>query len=267
MKLNSIKAAIGATTLVALLVSCDRMPDGVIPPDDMAELLADLHKGDALVEIEINKYGTDSLRKQLKQSILLRHGVTQAELDSSMMWYGHNLPKYVEVYENTIKILEDQLDEAREAGFGQMQKAHLSIEGDSVNIWPGLKSARFAGDACGEYITFSLNNDRNWDKGDVYQLHLKQIGASENISYTLVVDYNDGTSEYVTQTPRSDGWQTLKLYLNPDKSASTVYGSIHYTPVSDNDVAYLDSIQLLRTRGLAADSLGRLGQHTFKGIN
>ena len=37
---------------VVALSSCNRTPSGVIPPDEMTDLLVDLHKGDAVVEVE-----------------------------------------------------------------------------------------------------------------------------------------------------------------------------------------------------------------------
>lgn len=256
---------LAASLFLVLVSACTGVPDEIIQPDDMASLLADIHKGDALVEIEPRDYDNDSLRKQLKQSILMKHGVTQAMVDSSMVWYGRHLPKYVEVYESTIKILENQLaDVQKSGGAGSMRQVSIKMDGDSVNMWPGARSARFTSSSPSNNITFSLKNDRNWDRGDVYQLRFKQLGADDNIAYTIVAEYNDGTSEYVTSRPRGEGWQSLRIYLDPSKTASSIYGTISYTPSGDMNTTYLDSITLIRSRGLAGDTINRRGQHSFK---
>ncbi|MDE6458729.1 MAG: DUF4296 domain-containing protein, partial [Muribaculum sp.] len=84
-------AYIGAALL---FLSCDRTPDYVISPDDMASLLVDIHKGEGVVDLNSSAYRGDSARKVLKQSRYMRHGVTAEQVDTSLEWYGHNIEKY-----------------------------------------------------------------------------------------------------------------------------------------------------------------------------
>lgn len=252
--------------LCGMTFSCRKTPDGVIPPDEMSDLLADLHKGDAVVELRSGVYVEDSLKKALKQSILAKHGVTQADLDSSMMWYGHNLPLYVEVYDNAIAKLEDEMKETQKASAAKLQQVQIVVDGDSVNIWPGVKNRRFSSEMASNYITFNLQSDRNWEPGDSYELRSKLIDARGPATFTLAVDYTDGTSEYYTESPQGNGWQKLNLFLNSEKTASRIYGVINYVPGGKDDVAYIDSISLTRMRGQARDSIPRRRQHTFRSI-
>ena len=100
-------------TAAALLSSCSKTPKGVIPEKDMAVLLADMAEGDAVVELNRSDYGSDESRKALKQSILIKNGYTQADFDKSLMWYGHNLDIYGDVYDDVVSILEDRQRDAR----------------------------------------------------------------------------------------------------------------------------------------------------------
>ena len=78
--------------------SCDRTPDYVIKPDDMASLLVDIHKGEGVVDLNSSAYRNDSARKVLKQSIYMRHGVTAEQVDTSLEWYGPVSYTHLDVY-------------------------------------------------------------------------------------------------------------------------------------------------------------------------
>ena len=65
-----------------ILAACGSEPSGVIPQDDMAELLADIHEGEAVVDINFRQYTDDSARLAIRQAILKKHNVTAEEFDS-----------------------------------------------------------------------------------------------------------------------------------------------------------------------------------------
>ncbi|MDE6239430.1 MAG: DUF4296 domain-containing protein, partial [Muribaculaceae bacterium] len=61
----------GAIGVVALLaVSCSSVPGYVIPPDKMASLLADIHVGEAVVDLNRADFRTDSSKSIMLQSVL-----------------------------------------------------------------------------------------------------------------------------------------------------------------------------------------------------
>ena len=73
----------------------------------MASLVADIHEADAIVTIERESYRTDSQKTALRDAVFARHGITEEQFDTSLVWYGHNLDIYSEVYEEAIDILKD----------------------------------------------------------------------------------------------------------------------------------------------------------------
>ncbi len=126
------------STLLLLLVACGKIPGYVISPDKMAEIMADLHTGEAVVDANGAAYRNDSVKRALMQSICEIHGVTTADLDTSLYWYGNNLPEYVKVYDKTIEILNARIAEVEKSGAktaGRIQRD--TPDGDSVNIWRG----------------------------------------------------------------------------------------------------------------------------------
>lgn len=247
-----------------LLAACSKTPAYVISEGKMAEIMADIHTGEAVVESNASTFRTDSVKKALLQSICLRHGVTTQDLDTSLYWYGHNLDAYMKVYEKTITILEGRIAETEKAGGKSSDRPRvLSLDGDSVNLWTGAQSVRNSQVNPSDFISFSFNTDKNWERGDRYTVSVVPINTRSPLFLSLAVTYNDGTAEYVTLNQSSEGRKDLTLVLDSAKVATTVYGSIHYAPTA-GEVSYLDSISIVRTRGRNDNVRARQGQHSIR---
>ncbi|MDE5669422.1 MAG: DUF4296 domain-containing protein, partial [Duncaniella sp.] len=223
-----------------------------------------IYMGDAVVENDAKAFAGDSLRKVLLQSIYAKHGVTREQVDTSLYWYGHNIQKYMERSRRTEELLQARIDEAERAG-GRAEKAprRTSLDGDSVNIWTGLVSRRNSRELVSDFISFNVSTDKNWERGDRYTLSVKGLNTHRMVTLNMAVDYNDGTTEYRWFTGPAEGMNRLLLVLDSAKVASTLYGTIHYAPVQD-EVSYLDSITLVRTRGRNDNVRAREGQMTVR---
>lgn len=248
--------------LVVCAVSCSKVPDGVMSTSEMASLMADLYVGESVVESDIYRYNSDSSRRAFKQAIYARHGFTTPEVDSSLYWYGSHLEEYMKVCDETEKILQARIAEAEKRGAKSDQTASgtVSLDGDSVNLWTGPTMRRNSALMPSDYITFAVHRDRNWERGDRYAITAHGIMTRGPVEMGLAVDYNDGTTEFVTLNRSSDQQkQRLVLVLDSMKTASTVYGYIHYAAAPD-EVSYLDSLSLTRTRGLNDNKAARAHQ-------
>ena len=186
--------------VLLVTLSCRQTPDYVIQEDDMAELLADIQVANAVVELNLDYYNNDSLKKVVKQSVFARHNVTQEQFDTSLMWYGHNLDIYKDIYENVTNILEyrqkEVQQEARKAG------QQLVATGDSVDIWNGSHNLLFDKRQNGEIIqlAFSLSSDNDSRPGDRYVWKLDAKNTRQPADLLIGIDYKDGTSEYQTKS-------------------------------------------------------------------
>ena len=76
------KCIISIVLGASIIIGCKSTPNEVLPQEDMAQLLADIHIGESIVDGERTKYYNDSLKKTVKQSILVKHRVTQSQLDT-----------------------------------------------------------------------------------------------------------------------------------------------------------------------------------------
>lgn len=239
---------------VCILWACSSTPSGVLSKEKMARLLADLYIAETVVEQNRSYYSDDSVKKLLKQSVLKRHKVTSEQVDTSLRWYGYNMEKYVEIHERVIEILEKEITTAqatagsnRTSENGVLANTRYVVDGDSVDVWPDVHWRRFSRLSPSDIMSFVLTTDQHWERGDIYDLSARLTSAPGATELTIVAEYQDGSKDYSTVRQGGDGWKRTSLALNPDKTASTVYGTILYNPAGKEE-AFIDSISLVRTR-------------------
>lgn len=237
---------------MAIMAACSSTPSGIIPPDKMARVIADLNTAESVVEQHRTDYPTDSAKRLLRQSIFARYGYTSEDVDTSLKWYGYHTDRYVEVYDKVITILEDEIADAEaSAGAGRTSttggNARFVVSGDSVNVWPDASWRRFSATMPSDITPFVLNSDQHWERGDLYELSSRMTSAPGTTEMVIVAEYQNGNKEYNRIRSAGDGWKRTSLALDPEQSATALHGYIRYIP-SGNEQAFADSISLIRRR-------------------
>ena len=243
MIVNMKHGLIGLLVAFVVFVGCNSTPEGVLSPEEMASLLVDIHKGECIVEANHSEYIDDSMKMALKQSIYYKHNVTAEQVDSSFMWYGQHIEEYIKVYDRTIEMLEDEIAQVKVSA----DDVEMIVVGDSADAWPGVRQRLLTHSFPNNYVTFALNRDDNWEKGDIYEWRLKLINNRTPMNCTIAVDYSDGSSEYTTLQASAEGWHDIMIVADSSKVASRIYG-VAYVDLKDHEQVYIDSISLVRTR-------------------
>lgn len=260
-------AAIYILILSLVVVSCSGRPRKVLSTDKMARVLADIHIAESIIEQDRRNFSSDSAKKALKQSVLIHNNVTSEQFDSSLSWYGYNMDKYVEVYDKVIAYIEDDITKtqalAGSSGDVSASQRYL-VEGDSVDVWPDIRFRIFSSAMPTDMITFSLNSDQNWEKGDIYNLSARMTDAKGPVELTLVSEYQDGYKDYNSSVVPGDGWHKVVLALDPDKTATNIYGILRYDAKAGEE-AFMDSISLIRSRTNVGAAVLRERQKTLSG--
>lgn len=244
--MRQLLTGISALTMVALLAGCDGTPDYVIPRDDMVDLLVDIHTGEGVVEINRREFGRDSLVKTLKQSILLKHGVTQQQFDTSLMWYGHHLDEYLEIYDDVIARIEGKIDEMNVSG-GSATTMSVSVAGDSVDVWTAIRQHAYTALSPSQFLSFTIKRDDNMEPGDVYTWRMKLDNVMSAVGWTVAADYNDGETEFISGISNGNGWNKIVFASDPERELSRLYGMVRFDPKA-GEVYYVDSVEMVRTR-------------------
>ena len=84
--------------VVALTAGCRLRPREVLSQKQMTEVLCDLHRTDGILQIAGMNYGYDDEVACYYAGVLAKHGVTQAQFDSSLVWYTANPKKFEHIY-------------------------------------------------------------------------------------------------------------------------------------------------------------------------
>lgn len=249
-----------AFALAVAATACKGVPSYVIDPDDMASLLADMHTAEAVIDMHYNVYNTDSAKKQLKDAIYLRHGVTPEKFDTSLDWYAHNIGKYIEVYDEVIEILDERNERV---GHLAVREAR-SLAGDSVDVWSSAPMAYITPSMPSNMVTFELPQDENWQPGDMYTWRVKVIDAENpDIIWGVHATYADSTVEYLNISTSRTGWNVVSFITDSTKELTHLRGFFQPS-VAGRDKVWVDSISLVRKRLIPDRYRDRFRQRAHK---
>lgn len=240
--------------LIMSMTGCKSQPDGVISHDEMVDLMTDMHKAEAVIDMNAARFNNDSLRKAMRQSVLMKHGVTQAQFDTTLVWYGHNVKQYDKLYEDVIIRLDGEARELSDVKSpmlrdGMAQVKHYPSAGDSADIWSKRRVWTISNKGVeNNTIFFEFKTQSDNQNGDRYHLSFKYSNSSNNsLEVFLGAEYYDATLSYVYRTVGSEGVNRYILQGDSTKKIRRVYGFVKANPGYDN-VCFIDSLQLLRTR-------------------
>lgn len=120
--------------LCLLLTACaPKEPSGVLSPSRMEQVLMDYHLAQGLYDTQ---GGGETRRYELLQSVFRKHHITEAEFDSSMVWYSTNSEKLAEIYARIDQRVQARVSMFSVASNRPMNKyGDLTADGDTSNVW------------------------------------------------------------------------------------------------------------------------------------
>ncbi len=113
--------------MALVLSSCTWRPNNILSQKEMTEVLYDLHKTDGVVMVKGYTYNHDEEQKKLYEATLLKHGITQAQFDSSLVWYTDNPKRFNKIYPKVINRLQQEIDSYAWLDT-QTKKTHITPE-------------------------------------------------------------------------------------------------------------------------------------------
>lgn len=112
-----LKKVFWSTALCLMILSGCR-PEGIIPPDEMVDMLTAFYEADAVIETvgsatsEITRH-TDSLR--VYEPIIERYGYTAETFRESLTWYLRKPDEIISIYDKVLARVTKSSDEAEKA--------------------------------------------------------------------------------------------------------------------------------------------------------
>ena len=231
------KQCITSALLVALMTTgCSKRPKGILSEDKMVAVMADIQIAEAYDRSgDAHGYLQGRDREILGRGVLMQHGVTPEQMDSTLAWYGRNMDEYPKLYKRIDEELNRrQLKYARAAGESEK-------EGSSADLWPYGRHYVLTEKSLTDGLIVSIPSNE-LSPGDKLTWKMAVEGADAR-TLTLGVDYADGSSEIYRQVNRgSDRWVEVSLQTDSLLEVSHIYGIADFE--HSRPRVFIDSVQL-----------------------
>ena len=164
----------------------------------MEAILYDFHVADAMSDIH-DDY-KDTLRIQVyKQAVLKKHGISEADFDSSMVYYTRHADEFYEIYERLSKRLADEALILGTSASEANRYMTVSNTGDTANIWSGDRSFILTTHPGFNAYSFTLSADTAFKAGDRFMLSfdtkfIYQDGMRNGVALLSVTFGNDSVA-------------------------------------------------------------------------
>lgn len=215
--------------LLGLAAGC-RQDNTFIPSDEMEAILYDYHLADAMASQADGGYDNNVLA--FRAAVLKKHDVTQAEFDTSMVYYMRHTDQLHTIYQHIADRMQADADK-----LGADATANVSAAGDSANVWNGEKTMVLLPNQPYNIYNFRLTTDTTFHKGDRLILGFKtdfifQDGMRDAVAVLAVVLGNDSV---VTRTSHmsSSSPMTIRFEDNDSLGIKEIKGFFMLTKNSD----------------------------------
>ncbi len=229
-------AAAGAVCLLAgSLAGCGRRPSDVLPDEALTALLVDMYKAEAYASSDPVYSFNDSMRMVLRQGVLADHHTDEATFNRSLDWYGRNIDRMGDIYEE----VNDRLEKEGTTSVRSPQStpgASLWEGSARLTLNPSNARNRFAFDIPGSRLNNPKDNEIVWE--------FTTPVLPGRITTFVGADYSDGTYSYSSRTFNTPGTASVTLTLEPGKKLLRVFGQSTYIPVH-RETVFVDSIRVM----------------------
>ena len=250
--------------IILALTACNGRPKGVLGQSKMTDVLTELHKLDGCLNEKGYQYGHYPDKAPYYKFILKKYDITQAQFDSSLVWYTKNPKQFEKVYANVLINLNNEKDVIASSKYHPVDSAALAKM--KINLWNKRKLYNFTKDSTRTRLDFEIK-DNNLLLGDVYVLRFLQRIAPEDSCkkqhVVLRINYTNGKCDSAYTIAHHDSLlrrYTLRLPALKKLKIKSISGELLGSKTYKGKFhAMLDSITLTREfNGLKQDSLRKI---------
>ena len=249
------KSYLQVLLVVGLMLSACKptVPVEVIQPDDMEDLLYDYYVAQNITGD--SRDGNDYRTKYNYALVFKKYGVTEAEFDSSLVYYYNHIEDLYKIYESVQARLSDEALELG-ASVGDVERyMKRSLSGDTMDIWTGHRHHLFFPQPPYNIFQFTQKADTACRANDSYLLtfgssFLVQSGSRSATALLSVIYENDSVITKSISVPLSG---TANLNIPECSLRAKEFRGYFYMPkrqgadnVNDMCLYLANHIQLMR---------------------
>ena len=228
-------------------------PHGVLSERKMEKVLVDYHLAQGMADVQDGR--TEIERYRNVQSVFRKHHITEAQFDSSLVYYSVNAEKMREIYEHVVLKMETRATLVGVDAQASDKYANLTANGDTANIWVERKFLTMKPNQLDNMFRFGITADSTFRVGDSFLWRFRQVfrgqGSSLEARVMLFVTYAD-TSAVVSQYVSGTG--LTELHYEPeaplDSQAIRSLAGFIYIPLLDKNESKAFHLMLINDMSL-----------------
>ena len=181
-----------------LLAACKpSLPSGVMSESKMERVLYDYHLAQGMAETIPYDGGRsiEQMRYEYQQAVFRKHGITEAEFDSSLVYYCSDLTRMNRIYSRLNDRLQREADALGVAIGPRDVFAGLSAEGDTANVWRDRPLFVIKSQVMDNLQSWEQECDSTWQPGDdvLWRFNTMKISHSHqtDVYADLVIVYSN----------------------------------------------------------------------------
>jgi len=241
LKVNPIIPAIFSTFL---FFACSSRPSYVLSESKMEKVLYDMYIAEAEINANYSVFSSDSARKQeLLNSVLKKHKITEAALDTSLAWYSGQLETYLKINENVSKHYTETLNKLNS------QQGGMAIRPNSNgnNLFLPVKEERFLlrpYDLANNTYTFKADTTLN-RYGGAYELKFNILGIPASVKPVVALYLRCADTTLVKfDTIRRNGLFESSIDVVKGKQSKSLSGSISFPQAGSETTIFIHDFTL-----------------------
>ena len=250
---RSLYAMMALSVLSTLLACKPTVPSKYIQPGELEDILYDYHVAQALAS-EDHMANYDFERTKYFLAVLKKHGLTQAEFDSSMVYYYGHLDRLKSVY---LEVNERLSDEAKSVGTSVSSVGRysaFSASGDTANIWKDRTDLLLIPRPTMNRFDFKVDVDTSFYKGDSFMFqfmseYLWQSGSKDAV-VCIVTKYEGDSIIQTTNHVSVSGISQVMIPANREQKLKELTGFIYLAASPDDETTrkmmFISQMHLIR---------------------
>lgn len=246
---------------IALLTACSQKQADVLSAAKLEAVLYDYH----LTQVIVSDLPTSQryMKDLYFDYVYDKHGVTKAEIDSSLVYYARNPKELSKVYANLSERIKTDIQRIADEDKPIRARMATAVVGDSVDLWYDVPIVQMTSSplANNRYI-LTIPTDTNFKAGDRLTWNGKAVflkGGVDSLHrylhLNLMVRYmNDSIVSADTLLYTSGDFS---LEVSDDAMVKSIKGEAYLKSRNDKELLLIATPSLVRRRRIElSDSLG-----------
>ena len=239
---------------VALLAACTvKRPSDVLSPEKLEDVLFDYHLTQSIIG---GMSASERYKKDLYfDYVYAKHGVTAAQVDSSLVYYARYPKELSEVYVKLTERVEASIRRIEQEDLLHILRTPQAVVGDSADLWYDSRLVQMSPSSITNHFTTEVPYDTNFKSNDRLEWSGKVLFIKPDIDslqrylhLTLTVKYANDSLTSVDTTLYATGTFRLAIADTAGYKLRSVRGDAYYKGINEGDDLLLYAPSLMRYR-------------------